>query len=274
MEILAIGCFHGKVPKNLKKFCDKNDIDAILCLGDYAEGTEIRRWEFKNWDEIGYRIEIGQTFDKIVSETVGTEKFAQWEDLAQRRGDAVLNILKKIKIPIAYIHGNHDNVERVKKFAGNDFVHNKIFKLEGLEIAAYGNFRGASAKRNQHKESKAHMSQQISKRIKGMNEKFRTDLLRLGKRKPDIFILHDPPYNTKCDLTGKGSPEPNSHVGDEIARQIIVKYRPKLVLCCHIHEAHGVDSIGSTTVVNVGQGGHGHAAIISLPSLHYKLVKI
>ena len=36
MEILAIGCLHGKIPKNLKKILRKEKPDLILGSGDYA----------------------------------------------------------------------------------------------------------------------------------------------------------------------------------------------------------------------------------------------
>ena len=74
-----------------------------------------------------------------------------------------------------------------------------------------------------------------------------------------IFVPHAPPRDTKLDrvLLGK-------HVGSTAVRAFIEQHQPDVVVCGHIHEARGVDSIGKTQIVNCGQAGKGYYAVIRL----------
>ena len=70
-----------------------------------------------------------------------------------------------------------------------------------------------------------------------------------------LFVLHSPPKETHCDLTGA-----RVHVGSRAIRRFVERHQPPLVLCGHIHESPRVsssyhDAIGRTVVVNPGQFG-------------------
>ncbi|MBN2378894.1 metallophosphoesterase [candidate division WOR-3 bacterium] len=70
-----------------------------------------------------------------------------------------------------------------------------------------------------------------------------------------ILLSHTPPYGA-CDRTGFGS-----HVGSRNLRSYIEERHPELVLCGHIHEARGMDRIGSTIVVNPGTAPKHYATV-------------
>ena len=72
-----------------------------------------------------------------------------------------------------------------------------------------------------------------------------------------IFVPHAPPYGTKLDII-----HPGIHVGSTSVREFIEDHSPDAVICGHIHEGRGTDSIERTTIVNCGQASHGHYAII------------
>jgi len=74
-----------------------------------------------------------------------------------------------------------------------------------------------------------------------------------------ILISHAPPKNTRLDMASLGG-----HVGSISVRSFIEEYKPILTLCGHIHEAKGIDSIGSTLIVNPGPSKHGNCAIINI----------
>jgi putative phosphoesterase len=74
-----------------------------------------------------------------------------------------------------------------------------------------------------------------------------------------IFVPHAPPHDTKLDRVMTGM-----HVGSTAVRKAIVKYQPDLVVCGHIHEARGVDTIGKTTIVNCGPAGKGYYVAIEI----------
>jgi Icc-related predicted phosphoesterase len=69
----------------------------------------------------------------------------------------------------------------------------------------------------------------------------------VGERRPLLMICHTPPYETKCDRLLSGQP-----VGSTAARRFIEEVKPEVCISGHIHESAGVDSIGSTTVINAG----------------------
>jgi Icc-related predicted phosphoesterase len=74
-----------------------------------------------------------------------------------------------------------------------------------------------------------------------------------------IFVPHAPPHNTKLDKIVLGK-----HVGSTAVRSFIEEPQPDVVICGHIHESRGLDTIGKTQIVNCGQAGKGEYAIIAL----------
>ena len=74
-----------------------------------------------------------------------------------------------------------------------------------------------------------------------------------------VFVPHAPPHNTSVDTLRSGD-----HVGSKAVRTFIEHYHPTVVICGHIHEARGVDTIGTTKIVNCGLAMNGQYAIITL----------
>jgi Icc-related predicted phosphoesterase len=70
--------------------------------------------------------------------------------------------------------------------------------------------------------------------------------------RPVVLVSHQPPRGTQCDLAR------GRHVGSTAIRDAILRHRPELVLCGHIHESAGRDTLGESAIVNPGpwfQGG-------------------
>ena len=63
---------------------------------------------------------------------------------------------------------------------------------------------------------------------------------------PTVLLSHQPPRDTLCDLAR------GHHVGSEAVRGAIERHQPDLVVCGHIHEGVGLDTIGRSRVVNPG----------------------
>lgn len=82
---------------------------------------------------------------------------------------------------------------------------------------------------------------------------------QVTKAKRTVFVPHAPPYNTLVDRIGSGK-----HVGSTSVRQFIEERQPDLVICGHIHEARGVDSIEKSRIVNCGPAGRGYYALINI----------
>jgi putative phosphoesterase len=74
-----------------------------------------------------------------------------------------------------------------------------------------------------------------------------------------VFVPHAPPHNTKLDkiLLGK-------HVGSSAVRSFVDEKQPDVLVCGHIHESRGLDTLGKTQMVNCGAAGRGSYASIEL----------
>ncbi len=74
-----------------------------------------------------------------------------------------------------------------------------------------------------------------------------------------IFVPHAPPRDTALDKLTLGK-----HVGSTAVRAFIEQRQPDVVVCGHIHEARGLDTIGKTRIVNCGPAGKGYYAIVEI----------
>ena len=86
--------------------------------------------------------------------------------------------------------------------------------------------------------------------------------------KPVIFVAHQPPALTECDLTGDGR-----HVGSYSVREFILEVQPVVCFCGHIHESRGIGSIHKTKIVNPGPLSEQSYALVDLAG-EVKKIKI
>jgi len=81
-----------------------------------------------------------------------------------------------------------------------------------------------------------------------------------------VLLSHTPPYGTKVDLTFTGL-----HVGSKSIRKFVEEFKPLIVISGHIHEARGVDKLGSTLIVNPGPLFKGYYAILNIEDKNVKV---
>lgn len=81
-----------------------------------------------------------------------------------------------------------------------------------------------------------------------------------------ILVSHPPPAKTNVDKVIMGL-----HVGSKAVRVFIETFQPDLVVCGHIHEARGKDTIGKTIIINPGPFPQHYALITIDETLHYEL---
>ena len=74
-----------------------------------------------------------------------------------------------------------------------------------------------------------------------------------------VFVPHAPPYGTRVDIIHAGY-----HVGSTAVRDFIEEDHPDVVICGHIHEARGQDTLGRTRIVNCGPAGSGFYASVEI----------
>ena len=71
-----------------------------------------------------------------------------------------------------------------------------------------------------------------------------------------VLVAHTTPKGTKIDIT-----HAREHIGSSKIRRFIEEKKPSIVFCGHVHEARGIDRIGTTTVVNPGPAIDGFYAL-------------
>ncbi len=74
-----------------------------------------------------------------------------------------------------------------------------------------------------------------------------------GRDKVDIVVTHVPPKESGLDRVSSGE-----YVGSVSLRSLLVRVRPRLHVCGHIHESWGVASIGGVLSINPGPLNWGH----------------
>ncbi len=91
------------------------------------------------------------------------------------------------------------------------------------------------------------------------------DLIEFDKGSSTVLVTHCPPKGYRDEVLGRGK------MGSEAIAQVVEKYKPRLVISGHIHEAYGVEELGATTtIVNPGAAKEGRAALIQLETLNSK----
>ena len=74
-----------------------------------------------------------------------------------------------------------------------------------------------------------------------------------------VLLAHVPPRGLKADHTFFWK-----HAGSTAVREFVDRAQPTVVLCGHIHEGRGIETLGRTTVANCGCAGHGDYAVAEL----------
>jgi len=268
MRILAIGDFHGKVPRNLKKFVKRNRIDLIICTGDICYANRI---QWKYWKRLK---------NESLIDILGKRKLKKLILNKLKKSKKVLKFFRQIEIPLILVYGNsditNDNIKHYVKHYGvkvkgieKIIKQNKNvkalkcrkIKFNDLVILGHSGYRNYKSKKE---------------KFDKFSNKWKKDLKRLAKyAKGDfIFLTHDVPLGKLDKIRNIKSPLNGKHIGDEFYLRFIKKYQPFLHVCGHMHENQGKAKIGKTIVVNPGYGRIGEAAIIDLDKNDIKFVKI
>lgn len=71
--------------------------------------------------------------------------------------------------------------------------------------------------------------------------------MHISSKLPLIFVSHQPPFATVCDLARNGM-----HVGSKAICDFLLAEQPVFCLTGHIHEGAGIDHSGNTVIANPG----------------------
>ncbi|MFC1769265.1 metallophosphoesterase [Nanoarchaeota archaeon] len=149
----------------------------------------------------------------------------------------ILSRLNRIKKPVYIIPGNHEREGNLRKLCKNyryiRYLHGRVFIIDELVLIGF-NTSGFSF-----------IDEDFEKFMKHQKKR-----LKKFKDKKIVLVSHSPPNKTKLDKIGK------EHVGNKSVRRFINEYKPKFVICGHIHENAGKkDKIRKTVIINPGNKG-------------------
>lgn len=158
----------------------------------------------------------------------------------------VIAELKAFKKPILAVPGNFDKeVLPVLEKEGVS-IHGKGKIIDGVGFYGFG---GAKTP--------------FKTPLEPSEEELRTGLQKaydeVKDAKVKVQVTHNPPARTAIDMVYTGA-----HVGSEVVRKFIEEKKPLVAVSSHIHEARGVDDLGSTKLVNPGRFPEGHCGIVSI----------
>lgn len=92
-----------------------------------------------------------------------------------------------------------------------------------------------------------------------LEERIRRGFAAVEACRVTVFCPHAPPADTACDRLASGE-----HVGSTVVRAFVEQAQPDLVLCGHIHESRGTDTIGHSRIANPGPVSAGHYALVEV----------
>lgn len=185
-------------------------------------------------------------FDLLICPGDFTDMFNLPPDFLQLDvADLVIQKLLALKIPLFCVPGNHDPYEILELF--NEYnvnLHNQIRKFKNVNFLGWG---GAVTPFNTIFEPS--------------EEEVKESLTTLGEKiiSPWILVVHNPPKDTKLDLTSAGR-----HVGSQRIRDFILNKKPLFAISAHIHEARGIDKINQTTLFYPGPVYDGYYGVVEV----------
>jgi len=157
-------------------------------------------------------------------------------------GEVAKNFLNQIKVDTLALPGNIDTPDVNKAISDSKAtnINHKRIEKNGLAVVGIGG--------------------DLSDSLSEISIEYKNKKIPLIKTisKDTILVTHVPPYKTQ-DKVFFGH-----HSGNKELRQIVDKYKPKLVLCGHIHEDPGVKMLEETLIVNCSIGKRTEGAIVEI----------
>lgn len=138
--------------------------------------------------------------------------------------------------PVLYVHGNHDDKYEKESPGGCICIEDQIYEFQGVRILGLGGSMRYKPGIHQYTE------REMKRRVR----KLWFQLWRKGGF--DILVTHAPAY-------GINDGEDLPHMGFQVFRTLLEKYRPRYFLHGHVHMRYGrkhkrLDSYQETQIVN------------------------
>lgn len=164
-------------------------------------------------------------------------------DLSRRmRPDDVAGPLNRLSLPVFFIRGNSDS-RRLEASLGQttrlQHLHATRNTVSGIGFVGVGGT----------------IPLPFHSRL-GLAESALVDRLSDLLQPGDVLVAHPPPYGARDRVLGR------FHAGSRAVKRLVERCSPTLIICGHIHEQFGVETLGKTVVVNCAMGRSCGGALI------------
>jgi len=284
MKILVVGDFQGKFPNKLKRKFQKEEFDLVICVGDIAGLDDWKPW-------IMARIKAMKKGMPTVDaeEYFGKKRYKELLKKEYASAKKVYRELDKLGKPIIYVFGNTDDgwynypfgmrkekaeknkVKFLKKLKNFININYKSRKYKEINFVGFGGYMDLEAFTNPKTFQDKESAREAKKRLGESKKKLFNTARKVKGDK--IFVFHYPPKGVFDIIKSKGNPMNRKSAGVQGFTNAIKRFKPKLVLCGHMHEYQGKKKFFNTIVVNPGDSGEGKYAVVDWPSLKVKVVK-
>jgi uncharacterized protein len=193
-----------------------------------------------------------ESVDRVISSEQGADGIIIGGDLTTygtaEEGEKAIRVFQNSGLPVFAVAGNMDSPE----FDSKHEALGVSINARGMMLGEVGLF-GVSASPFTSMNTPYEIEENEIARRAEMGWK------DVAAARWKIFVPHSPPRDTKLDRITLGR-----HVGSTAVRSFIEQHQPDVVVCGHIHEARGTDTIGKTKIVNCGPAGKGYYAVIEI----------
>lgn len=155
----------------------------------------------------------------------------------------VISKVANFKIPVFMVRGNTDRPYIKKLIDQHDNL--TLLDLAKNDFAGV-NFVGLNGTIPIPFHSQISFTERWTKKIETQIEK------------TTVLVAHPPPWGVLDTVFGK------FHAGCSKLFESVKLYQPRLLICGHIHENPGIESIQKTTVINCSMGKSGAGTLIHL----------
>ena len=286
MKLLVMGDIHGKTEK-LEKEISKHEFDLVIGVGDYAGIEEWRRYiKYIFSDKKKPKIGEGPN-RRSPEEFYGKKKFKDLLKKDYEAGKRVLNFFNNLGKPGFFVFGNGDeewynfpfskdllnvnkrNLNFLKEIKNVQNLNYGIQRYGEITFLGFGGYLDVSAnKKSRDKE----WQKRVDQRMKKAEIKMNTFVNKIHGK--SIFIFHYPPLGIFDIIKDKTNPYHGGSAGIDFFRKEILKKKPFLVLCGHMEEYQGKKKLGTSMVVNPGEGSKGKFAIVEINEKKGKVLKV
>jgi Icc-related predicted phosphoesterase len=161
------------------------------------------------------------------------------------------------------------NLNFLKKIKNVKDINYGIKKYKGINFFGFGGYMDVSAN-DGSRDKEWQMA--VDKRMKKAEKRFNLFLKKVNGK--SIFVFHYPPRGIFDLIKDKKNPFHGKSSGIDFYHRAILKKKPILVLCGHMEEYQGKKKLGSSTIVNPGEGSHGKFAIVEIDDKNGEVKKV